>query len=317
LDDDFDTDFGYQGKLQFLLGVRDPQVADVSGSNGFESDNDGGGSTNAPRTSPTWWNVTLVGPKATGSTTVHADFKRGMHLRRSSQNKISNALLMGWPTGLYIDGANTVADAQSGAMYVKNSVLSGMGSNFASTDATFQGTMGTWFGTNGGRTYATNAEVLLADPFSLLNPNAMPTAGSPVLTGGATPPNDGFFDATATFVGAFGSVDWTAGWSTFNFQTDVEDVNPGKMPGRFTLAQNYPNPFNPSTNIQFELPAKSFVSLKVYNIQGQEMAVLIDEVKDAGVHTVDWNAANLQSGTYICQIKAGDAVFTKKMLLIK
>ena len=61
-DDEFDTDFGFRGKLQFLVGLRDPEVADQSGSNGFESDNDGSGSTNSPRTSPTWWNVTLVGP---------------------------------------------------------------------------------------------------------------------------------------------------------------------------------------------------------------------------------------------------------------
>ncbi|PIX00099.1 MAG: hypothetical protein COZ80_01900, partial [Ignavibacteria bacterium CG_4_8_14_3_um_filter_37_9] len=97
-DDDFDTDFGFQGKLQFLLGVRDPLVADQAGtSNGFESDNDGTGSLNSPRTSPTWWNVTLIGPKATPSSTIDSKYTYGMHLRRSSQNKISNTLIVGWP----------------------------------------------------------------------------------------------------------------------------------------------------------------------------------------------------------------------------
>ncbi|HEX3073971.1 MAG TPA: hypothetical protein VHP30_10195 [Ignavibacteriales bacterium] len=118
-DDDFDTDFGYSGKLQYLFSVRDPEIADQSGSNGFESDNDGSGSTNSPRTSPTWWNVTLLGPKATAGTTINTLYKRGMHLRRSSQNKVNNALIMGWPTGVLLDGKNTIADADAGVMYVK------------------------------------------------------------------------------------------------------------------------------------------------------------------------------------------------------
>jgi hypothetical protein len=221
LDDDFDTDFGFQGKLQFLLGFRDPAVADVSGSNGFESDNDGAGSTNSPRTSPTWWNVTLVGPKADSLTAIHSNFKRGLHLRRSSQNLIHNTLVMGWPTGIFIDGANTVADAQTGAMFITNSIISGMGSNYQSTVQAFQDTMASWFEHQGGRSYKTNVELNLIDPFNLDNPNPMPTVDSPVWTGGGTPPDDGFFDPTATFVGAFGFIDWTAGWSTFVLQPPV------------------------------------------------------------------------------------------------
>ena len=88
-DDDFDTDNGFQGKLQFLLGVRNPNIADQAGaSNGFESDNDANGTVNTPRTSPTWWNVTLIGPQATPSTQIDAHYGHGLHLRRSSQNKI-------------------------------------------------------------------------------------------------------------------------------------------------------------------------------------------------------------------------------------
>ncbi|MFM8486282.1 MAG: hypothetical protein ACKOCH_08090, partial [Bacteroidota bacterium] len=65
LDDDFDTDFGYSGKIQFALSVRDPQVADVSGSNGFEADNDASGSGNTPKSRATFSNVTVVGPTGT------------------------------------------------------------------------------------------------------------------------------------------------------------------------------------------------------------------------------------------------------------
>ncbi len=319
LDDEFDTDFGYQGKLQFLLGVRDPEVADVSGSNGFESDNDGSGSTNNPRTSPTWWNVTLIGPMATSSTAINSNYKRGMHLRRSSQNKVSNALLMGWPTGLLIDGTNTVADAQSGAMYVKNSVLSGMKTNFQSTDATFQGTMDTWFTTNGGRVFAGNNEVLLADAFNLTNPNAMPTAGSPLAVGGANPPDDGFFDATATFIGAFGKVDWTAGWSSFKYQvpTGVEEKMNEVIPTEFALSANYPNPFNPATSINFSLPKAGYVKLAIYNITGQQVATLIDGRKEAGSYNIKWEAGTFPSGVYIYSLETDSRVITRKMTLLK
>jgi len=318
-DDDFDSDFGYNGKLQFLLGVRDPEIADVSGSNGFESDNDGSGSTNTPRTSPTWWNVTLVGPKATSTTAIHSNYKRAMHLRRSSQNKITNALLMGWPTGLLIDGANTVADAQSGTMYIKNSILSGMATNFQSTDAAFQNDMPNWFTNNGGRTYTENSEVMLADAFNLANPNAMPTAGSPVWQGGAVPPNDGFFDTNANFVGAFGTTDWTAGWSTFNYTVPTPNgvESRDQLADRFELAQNYPNPFNPVTRIDFSVPRASQVKLVVYNRLGQMVATLVNRALEAGSYSTEWNAANSPSGLYYYRLETENRVQIRKMMLIK
>ncbi len=321
LDDDFDTDFGFQGKLQFLLGVRDPQVADVSGSNGFESDNDGTGSVNTPRTSPEWWNVTLIGPLATKTTTINANYRRGMHLRRSSQNKINNALVMGWSTGLLIDGGNTVADAKAGTMYLKNSIIAGMTANFASTDTAFQSTMSAWFANQNGRVYAENSDVKLAAAYSTVNFNPMPVPGSPALTGGLTPPNDGFFDATANFVGAFGTVDWTAGWSNFNFQTPtaVEDepAETDGATGLLTLYQNYPNPFNPTTNIRFALPAAGRVNLSVYNAAGQRITTLVDDHQPAGAYEVRWQAESVPSGLYFYSLDVDGRKITKRMALLK
>ncbi|MFH1197900.1 MAG: T9SS type A sorting domain-containing protein [bacterium] len=317
-DDDFDTDFGYSGKLQYLLGVRDPEVADASGSNGFESDNDGTGTVNEPRTSPTWWNVTLIGPAATTTSTINAQYKRGMHLRRSSQNMINNTLIMGYVDGLLIDGANTVADAQAGVMYLKNSIISGCVSNiFKSTDAAFEGNMATWFADLGGRTYATNAEVNLIDPFNLDNPNPFPNVGSPVITGGAVPPSDGFFDTDAIFVGAFGNENWTANWSTFDIFTSVEGNNSEVLPDNFELSQNYPNPFNPSTTINFSVPKTSQVSLKVYNMLGQEVSTLFDGIKNAGSYNVNWDASKMASGIYVVRMVAGEQTIARKMTLMK
>lgn len=318
-DDDFDTDFGYNGKLQYLLSVRDPQIADQSQSNGFESDNDGTGSTNNPRTSPTWYNVTLIGPAATKSTQYNALYRRGMHLRRSSQNKINNALVMGWPDGILVDGTNTVADAKSGGMYIKNSIVAGsVLNNFRSTDATFQTEMSTWFTNNSGRAFSENNDIKLIDPFNIANPNPMPQAGSPVFTGGATPPNDGFFDPTATFVGAFGTKNWTEGWSSFKiFTTDIKEDFNNSIPASFELAQNYPNPFNPTTNIKFALPKEGNIKLVVYNMLGQEVAELVNGFKSAGSYSVEWNANNLSTGVYVYRLEANGSVMTKKMMLIK
>ena len=321
-DDDFDTDFGYQGKLQFLLAIRDPQIADQSTSNGFESDNDGSGSTNTPRTSPTWWNVTLIGPKANSGTTINSLFGRGMHLRRSSLNKISNAVIMGWPRGIRLDGTNTIAGAIDGSMYVNNTIIAGWTSSALDTVSaggqTFD--INTWYTNSGGRTYPTNAEVMLTDPFNLANPNVTPLPGSPVLTGGATPPNDGFFDITANHPGALSddpAKNWTLNWTTYpSGVTDVEN-NASQIITDFKLEQNYPNPFNPSTLINFSVPEAAQVKLSVYNILGQEVAVLVDEFVNAGSYSKAFNATGISTGLYIYRLESNNVSISKKMTLLK
>lgn len=318
-DDDFDTDFGFSGKLQFLVALRDPQIADQSSSNGFESDNDGAGSTNSPRTSPTWFNVTMVGPQATTGDTYNSLYKRGMHLRRSSQNKISNAIIMGWPTGILLDGTNVISDATSGNMFVKNSIIAGSSKkNVDTTKSNGVFAPESWFTSIGGRIYSTTSEVMLADAFNLEYPNFMPLPGSPTLIGGITPPSDGFYDVTATFVGAFGYENWTAGWAKFKVVTDVEEEeNINSIPTTYSVSQNYPNPFNPTTTINFELPQTSNVRLSIYNILGQEVVTLVNDIVTAGSHSVNWNAVNMPSGVYIYRIESGSFSVSKKMTLLK
>jgi len=101
----------------------------------------------------------------------------------------------------------------------------------------------------------------------------------------------------------------------FGIITGVEDEE--GVPERFTLSQNYPNPFNPSTVIKYSLPEKSNVSIKVYDMLGQEVATLVNEVKNAGTYQVNFDASGLTSGMYIYKIQAGDYVSSKKMMLLK
>ncbi len=97
--------------------------------------------------------------------------------------------------------------------------------------------------------------------------------------------------------------------------TDVKEI--GGVPSEYNLSQNYPNPFNPTTVINFSIPTNELVTVKVFDILGQEVAELINEVKSAGSYQVDFNASELTSGMYIYQITAGNFVATKKMMLLK
>ncbi len=80
---------------------------------------------------------------------------------------------------------------------------------------------------------------------------------------------------------------------------------------------NYPNPFNPSTNISYQMPEAGLVTLKVFDMLGQEVATIVNEVKDAGKHSAVFNASHLSSGTYIYEIKVNDFRKTQKMMLVK
>ncbi len=94
--------------------------------------------------------------------------------------------------------------------------------------------------------------------------------------------------------------------------------NPSKdLPTHFSLNQNYPNPFNPSTTISFTLPSRSFVTLKIFDLLGREVAIIVSEEMSAGNYTRKWNAANMSSGIYFYRLQAGSFTETKKLVLLK
>ena len=89
------------------------------------------------------------------------------------------------------------------------------------------------------------------------------------------------------------------------------------VPVEYALSQNYPNPFNPTTKVNYALPKNGFVTLKVYNILGVEVANLVNENKPAGNYSVDFNASELSSGIYFYSINVNGFTDTKRMMLIK
>ncbi len=90
-----------------------------------------------------------------------------------------------------------------------------------------------------------------------------------------------------------------------------------RTPAQVTLDQNYPNPFNPRTTISFSLPAETHVTLDVFDVSGRLVASLVDEMRGAGRHAIDFNASSLASGVYFYRLNAGGVVEQKKMVLLK
>jgi hypothetical protein len=208
-DDDFDTDNGFSGKLQFLLSVRDPKIADQSNSNGFESDNNSNGSTQTPNTKCVFSNVTVIGPTGQdsgfenrggtgyingynwGSTTDAAYpirtgiYQAALQIRRNSQLSCFNSVFAGFPLGVMLsnDGrGDTQGAAAAGLLKIKNVYFAGMGATGADADkkdpAQWSGSISSDYfkqAALNNREFASIAELKLKQPNSKtlpLTPNA-------------------------------------------------------------------------------------------------------------------------------------------------
>jgi hypothetical protein len=316
LDDDFDADNGYSGNVQFALSVRDPQVADASGSNGFEIDNDAAGSTTTPKTRPTFSNVTVVGP----SGTVAAEYRRAAHLRRNSEPGIFNTLLIGnYPVGLFIDGTSTLENAQSGALEVKNTWIAGATELLSPTNNPTLN-VPTWFGTAGWGNAASpdvNA-ALLQDGFNLNNPNAQPTGLSPALVPGNaafTAPRLAGFEVV-DYVGAFdGVTDWTCQWAKFatlhtDCFVDVQDVE--KTLGGVRL---YPTVANQQTTLEVDLTKNADLYVEIYDLSGRYMGQQVATNGVAGKQYFTLNTSDMTPGFYFVRVQAGNAQQVVKMIV--
>lgn len=209
LDDDFDTDNGFSGMVQYGLIIRDPNVADQAGdSNAFESDNDASGSEATPKTAAKFANVTAT--VAAGE--LSSKFRSAMRLRRSSELSVYNSVFTAaYPKGIELQ--DKVADNyKAGKLKLEGIILQGAIAPFSGVDKTIFDAAA-----NKNKVYTTVADLMLDTTFNSLTtrPVVVPKAGSPLLSGGATLPAG--FEATA-YRGAFGATDWTAKWTNFDPQ---------------------------------------------------------------------------------------------------
>ncbi|CAN5900790.1 hypothetical protein BH11MYX3_BH11MYX3_30480 [soil metagenome] len=214
-DDGFDTDNGWVGKAQFLIVQNIAHPATLpEASNGYESDNHGTATSyNAtPRTEPTIYNATLIGDHAyTGVASFAAVFRRG------TSGHYFNHIWYGFPKGPEFRDPETLAQLTASKLEIKNSMFfnnDATTTNLPAAQTTGDIDESLYIST------ANNDRVnvdpgLGADALSRTAPSFKPAASAAALTGGATPPNDGFFDTTASFVGAVGTEDWTVGWTSY------------------------------------------------------------------------------------------------------
>ena len=213
LDDDFDCDFGYRGKVQFALSIRDKDLYDAPGdSNAFECDNDAAGSTAQPKTRPVFSNVTLVGAKGNGTTALPTGekFEKAFRLRRNSAVSVLNSLVTGWEKGLSIEGAPVVANVNGDTMVFVNNILTNFAQPTWSTNNTntvlnsggsTAAWYNSWWGVDGNDSTQTLAQVNWVNLFTALGvaPDARLGAGSVAATG-ATFMNPVFYSVATPVV---------------------------------------------------------------------------------------------------------------------
>ena len=237
-DDDFDTDNGFSGKVQFGLAQRLAVTADVSGSNGFESDNDAAGSSNAPKTSAVFSNMTILGPVGSGGSSINANFQHGAQIRRNSAMSLFNSVIVGYTEGVFYDdalpaGGNAASsNLSSGASVFANNLIYNSNSKsnqIKASNATALGIISPLLTVANTFDGAALAGSIFTDPYKYSAdlvaaarvgvPNFTVVASSAAASG-ATFTNakltSGF--TSVAFKGAFGSENWAAGWASFDAQ---------------------------------------------------------------------------------------------------
>lgn len=260
-DDEFDTDNGYNGKLQYLLSVKHPRIADTSVSNGFESDNNSTAGTENPFTSPIFSNVTFVGPLGQDANFVNdasyitggdinpnngsklGVFHSAMQIRRNSRLNCFNSVAMGYPVGVILenDKSGSVQTwAQNGDLKLKNNIFAGMGilgsdknksfvnhlcTDGSNIDNTKESFSAGFFLAQGNQNFNEIADLKLKQPNSLkAGANYGPMAGSPLLNAASFSDEklaNGF--DKVTYVGAFANDadNWMADWTNFDPQNTI------------------------------------------------------------------------------------------------
>lgn len=321
LDDDFDADNGYSGRVQFGIVQRWRQVADQSTSQAFEIDNDASASYNTPRTSVVFSNITAIGPLQDTSWTVgngpnqySSRYGAGAQIRRAALAKIHNSVFMGWPRGLEIAQVATMNAALGDSVQVRNTAYYGIkGSvmNLAGGTAP-AGLDATWiekaaFGNVIDKSSPNLAQ--LQNPFAT-TPEFNPAlkSGSPLATGaafeGATA--DSWFDRV-DFRGAVGMERWDLGW------TEYDPVNKEYLPVtvqeeggvvmRGITGKAFPNPTSERTTVRYELNQADVITVEVRDVTGALASTFVSGVQQGeGIFEFQLVTADLVPGVYYVNI---------------
>jgi hypothetical protein len=287
-DDDFDTDNGFSGMVQFGLISRDNAIVDTDAANAFESDNDANGTTAEPFTKAIFSNISAFGPaiSATEPATLAANHLGGsaMRLRRNSRLQIYNSAFLGWGIGLRLESDGSQTAAQTDVLTVKNTIIAGIRSDKFKEDGTIfnAASLQSWFqdASRRNQLFTNNADVKIAAPFNYSALNFAPVTGSPVF-------NASYWAPTAT--------------------------SPVFSSGEISL-MNYPNPFSGITNIELQLKSESLVRVQVLDITGRVVSILQDGTLAEGKHRFEFDGTRLPKGLYFAKVVAGNDQKAVKMI---
>jgi hypothetical protein len=293
LDDDFDTDFGYRGRVQFGLIIRDASMSDAQGdSNGFESDNDAAGSSAKPLTAPVFSNITSVGPKADGTVVLPSGekFEKAFRLRRNTATSVFNSIITGWEKGLSIEGTPVEDNITGDTMVFANNTLVNFAikSKVVTALASFYQP---WFGPKSNDTTALITDIKWADLFKGLGSkiDARLTTGSVIAT--------------------------NADFTHKKFKEKAASIF--EITNIVTEAKIYPNPMNGNGVISFDLPTTSELTINLYDVTGKMISTLAKGSFETGVNNVAINASTLENGIYLVAISNGVSTETIRLAIEK
>lgn len=300
LDDDFDTDNGFAGYVQFGLIVRDPAIADnpsVSTSEGFESDNDPTGSSATPVTSGVFSNITAIGPyRGNNAQAIASGYRRGARIRRNSQLDIHNSIFMDFKTGVMIDGSACETNATNLTLnYMHNEVVwtTGVTPKTCETATTTAFPITSWFALSGNDSTLTTstASPILVAPYSYTSPDYRPSCSNTALTAGASFSNAAF---------APGGV---IGINELDNSIKYAGLSPNPSTGESTLI----------INSELSFP----VDVKIYSVTGQLVANPYQQYAIAtGMNSIPLNV-NLSGGIYFVKVQYGSKNETLKLVVNK
>jgi len=351
-DDDFDTDNGFSGRVQYGLSVRDPRRGDTASggvSNGFESDNDATGTTNTPTTSAVFSNMSIFLPPTPAAASPFSN-SDGALIRRGSSESIFNSVFIGRPYGVELNSNSsnlTTANAANGGLVLANNVFAGYGTpgrvaRVTSNSGTTAGfSINTFVGSSNDTTRTVAALGLNADNFSfegncganrqcapafnlptgsLLNTGAAFTSAKLTSTGTGV---NSTFDVV-TYRGAFGSTNWATGWTNFNPQITCYNVagqtlaNREEVNAPLQALTVSPNPTEgAAATLGFDVKTATTATVRVLDMMGREVAVVLNGGKlSAGPQRL-MLPASLAPGMYVATVATGDAVQSVRFVVSK
>lgn len=300
LDDDFDTDFGFRGNLQYGLVVRDKDLSDAAGdSNGFESDNEATSPYNSmPKTSAVFSNFTIIGPKRDGSVAlpVGEKFERGVYIRRNSGISVFNSLVIGWEKGFHAKDAGTVDNFTTNdtSVFAYNVISADVPAKYV-IDATSNATLSF---------YSTIHTGDMNDTLSNVNTinfvNGFPANLNQV-------PDFRLQNSSVVSSGA--------DFSHPKLGSQSVGIQTGSIANSLKL---FPNPAGNNFKIKLELAQNEKVNIMMYDITGKRvMAIAENEVLNSGSNTFNIDTQNISNGMYLVSFRSENLQETLKVIINK